>query len=71
MQRHWRWFQLRPSSERGFSVARGADGSTLASIADFTPGRAFTLRVRDGDVDATAIGTRPWREPRAPRDVNG
>ena len=57
--------------ERGFSVARGADGSTLASIADFTPGRAFTLRVRDGDVDATAIGTRPWREPRAPRDVNG
>ena len=54
--------------ERGFSVARGADGSTLASVADFTPGRAFTLRVRDGDVDATAIGTRALRESLAPRD---
>ncbi|MCY7378311.1 MAG: exodeoxyribonuclease VII large subunit [Gemmatimonadaceae bacterium] len=57
--------------ERGFSVARGADGSTLASVADFTPGRAFILRVRDGDVDATALGTRPWRVPNAAREVAG
>lgn len=57
--------------ERGFSVARGADGATLASVADFTPGRAFILRVRDGDVDATALGARPWRAPNAAREVAG
>lgn len=44
--------------ERGYGVARGADGATLASIADFAPGRGFTLRVRDGEVDATANATR-------------
>ena len=57
--------------ERGFSVARGADGSTLASVADFSPGRAFILRVRDGDVDATAIATRPWNESNAAPEVTG
>ena len=57
--------------ERGFSVARGADGSTLASVADFSPGRAFILRVRDGDVDATAIATRPWNQSNAAPEVTG
>jgi len=48
--------------ERGYAVARGADGSTLGSIGDFAPGRAFTLRLRDGKVDATANATHPLPE---------
>jgi exodeoxyribonuclease VII large subunit len=38
--------------ERGYAVARDANGRTLASVADFAPGREFTLRLRDGELDA-------------------
>jgi exodeoxyribonuclease VII large subunit len=48
--------------ERGYSVARGADGATLASVSDFAHGRPFTLRLRDGEVDATTRATRPLPE---------
>jgi exodeoxyribonuclease VII large subunit len=44
--------------ERGYAVARDADGRTLASVADFAPGREFMLRLRDGEVDASARAVR-------------
>jgi exodeoxyribonuclease VII large subunit len=44
--------------ERGYAVARGADEATLASVADFSAGTPFTLRLRDGEVDATTRATR-------------
>jgi exodeoxyribonuclease VII large subunit len=44
--------------ERGYSVARGADGGTLASAAEFTPGRPFVLRLHDGEVDAATVAVR-------------
>jgi exodeoxyribonuclease VII large subunit len=45
--------------ERGYAVARGAEGRTLASTDDFEPNAAFTLRLRDGEVDATTRAVRP------------
>jgi exodeoxyribonuclease VII large subunit len=45
--------------ERGYAVARSADGHTLASVRDITEGAAFALRLRDGEVDATATRVRP------------
>ena len=36
--------------ERGYSMARDADGKVLRRIADFAPGLHFTLRVQDGEV---------------------
>jgi len=44
--------------ERGFSAARDADGVTLSSVAQFHAGGDFTLRLRDGEVDATARRVR-------------
>jgi exodeoxyribonuclease VII large subunit len=44
--------------ERGFSVARDAGGVTLSSAAQFREGAEFTLRLRDGEVDATARRVR-------------
>ena len=44
--------------ERGYAVARGVDGATRSSIRDFAPGEPFTLRVRDGEVDATTLAVR-------------
>jgi exodeoxyribonuclease VII large subunit len=44
--------------ERGFSVARDAEGTTLSSAAQFRTGGDFTLRLRDGEVDATTRGVR-------------
>ena len=44
--------------ERGYAVARDAGGATLASVGDFPAGRAFTLRLRDGEVEATAVQSR-------------
>ena len=44
--------------ERGYAVARGADGRTLAAVADFTAKKPFTLRLRDGEVDAVTRATR-------------
>jgi exodeoxyribonuclease VII large subunit len=38
--------------ERGYSVARGADGRILRRVAAFPPGLDFTLRVADGSVGA-------------------
>jgi len=48
--------------QRGYSVARRADGGTLGSVARFTRGLPFTLRLRDGEVDATTLATRPLGE---------
>lgn len=38
--------------DRGFGLARDADGRVLRRRADFTPSLPFTLRVADGDVAA-------------------
>ncbi|MGH7547423.1 MAG: exodeoxyribonuclease VII large subunit [Gemmatimonadales bacterium] len=43
--------------ERGYSLARDADGRVLKRVAQFTPGLAFRLRVIDGDVPARAVGS--------------
>jgi len=48
--------------ERGYAVARRADGGRLSSIADVAPGDAFTLRVRDGRLDATVNAVHPSSE---------
>ena len=48
--------------ERGYAVARDAEGRTLASVADFGAKLPFTLRVRDGEVDAVVRATRPVAE---------
>jgi exodeoxyribonuclease VII large subunit len=50
--------------ERGYAAAYGADGATLSSVADFGDGDAFTLRLRDGEVDATARRIRAAGERR-------
>lgn len=42
--------------ERGYSVARTADGAVLRRVEDFPPGRAFHLRVVDGTVACEATG---------------
>jgi exodeoxyribonuclease VII large subunit len=47
--------------ERGYAVPRAADGRTLGSVADFGVGRPFSLRLRDGEVDAVASAVRPRR----------
>ena len=49
--------------ERGYSVARRADGATLASVAGFALGVPFTLRLRDGEVDGTTLAIRQLAEP--------
>jgi exodeoxyribonuclease VII large subunit len=38
--------------ERGFSMATDAEGRVLRRLADFPAGRAFWLRVSDGQVTA-------------------
>ena len=48
--------------ERGYAVARDASGRTLTSAGDFTAGGAFTLRLRDGEVDAVARASRALPE---------
>jgi exodeoxyribonuclease VII large subunit len=40
--------------ERGYAVARAADGRVLRRQRDFPPGQPFTLRVTDGAVPAHA-----------------
>ena len=40
--------------ERGYAVARAADGRVLRRRGDFSPGQPFTLRVADGAVPAHA-----------------
>lgn len=39
--------------QRGFSVARDAEGRTLTTLAAFVPGAQFELLVKDGRVQAT------------------
>ena len=41
---------------RGYSVARSDDGRVLRRVEDFPAGKAFTLRVSDGEVPARAEG---------------
>src|SRR3989449_11745072 len=38
--------------ERGYAVARDAEGRVLKRVAQFSPGLSFRLRVVDGDVPA-------------------
>jgi len=40
---------------RGYAVARGTDGATLASVRQFAANMPFELLVRDGVVPAVAI----------------
>jgi len=40
--------------ERGYAVARTAEGALLKNVADFPPGRGFMLRVQDGSVPCEA-----------------
>ncbi|HET9797690.1 MAG TPA: exodeoxyribonuclease VII large subunit [Gemmatimonadaceae bacterium] len=44
--------------ERGFSIARDSHGRTISSVGDFAADRAFSLRLRDGEVDAVTRAVR-------------
>jgi exodeoxyribonuclease VII large subunit len=50
--------------ERGYAVARGDRGSALTSATQFAAGEEFTLRLRDGEVDATTRAVRPMDQGR-------
>ena len=43
--------------ERGYSLARDAQGLVLKRVVQFTPGRAFRLRVSDGEVPVRVAGS--------------
>jgi len=43
--------------ERGYSLARDPDGHVLKRVAQFPLGRAFRLRVSDGEVPARVVGS--------------
>jgi exodeoxyribonuclease VII large subunit len=45
--------------DRGYSMARDAQGRVLRRQADFAPGSPFTLRVSDGEVAARVATSRP------------
>ena len=45
--------------DRGYAVARRMDGRRLASVHDVAEGERFSLRLRDGQVDATASAIHP------------
>jgi exodeoxyribonuclease VII large subunit len=47
---------------RGYAVARHADGRTMGSAADFTPGERFSLLLKDGSVEALAQDVSLKRE---------
>ncbi len=51
--------------ERGYAVARDTVGRTLASVQDFAPKMPFTLRLRDGEVAASARSVKAVTEPGA------
>jgi len=44
---------------RGYAVARGRDGGTLSSTAQFTPGQGFELLVQDGRIEAVTRAIAP------------
>ncbi len=50
---------------RGYAVARDANGHALGSAAAFTAGQAFSLVLRDGQVDASTIAVRHGALPTA------
>lgn len=50
---------------RGYAVARDAQGHALGSVAAFGAGQAFSLVLRDGEVDASVLAVRPGAPPRA------
>ncbi|HYW49789.1 MAG TPA: exodeoxyribonuclease VII large subunit, partial [Gemmatimonadaceae bacterium] len=43
---------------RGYAVARSLEGVAMASVADFTPGRAFDVLLADGAARATVAARR-------------
>ncbi len=45
--------------ERGYALPLAIAGGALTRVAQFAPGTRFTLKVQDGDVDATSTATRP------------
>ena len=46
---------------RGYAVPRDLAGHTLREVAEFAPGLAFELLLRDGSVQATTNSVRPAR----------
>jgi len=50
---------------RGYAVARDTNGHALGSAAAFAAGQAFTLVLRDGQVDATVDHVHPGAAPTA------
>jgi len=44
---------------RGYAVAQGDDGRVLGTVDAFSPGEAFSLRVRDGVVRARTMDSSP------------
>jgi exodeoxyribonuclease VII large subunit len=48
---------------RGYAVARAPRGETLSSTSQFGIGDAFTLRLHDGEIDATTRSVRSTPEP--------
>jgi exodeoxyribonuclease VII large subunit len=47
---------------RGYAVPRDLEGRTLREVAEFAPGLAFELLLRDGSVRATTQSVRPAGE---------
>ena len=50
---------------RGYAVARDAEGHALGAAAAFAVGQAFTLVLRDGQVDASVTAVHPGALPTA------
>jgi exodeoxyribonuclease VII large subunit len=48
--------------ERGYAVARNAHGAPMTSAGQFAKGQEFTLRLRDGQIDATTRAVHPQPE---------
>lgn len=45
--------------QRGYAIARAADGSILTDAGDVAPSDSFTVQLRRGEVDGTVTATRP------------
>ena len=48
---------------RGYAVARGVDGATLSSVAQFEPGTSFDLLVRDGVIRSSVLAAEHRPHP--------
>ncbi len=44
--------------ERGYAIARTAEGHVVASIAAVAPGDTLAVRISDGEIDARVVGVR-------------